>query len=214
VNLEVRRQKLEDRKIRVFQLGAMNYRGALEFQKKVHIEVQNGADDALILVEHPPVYTIGKNATDEHLLVKNSDVEVVKTDRGGDITFHGLGQIVAYPIFNLRGKSVRKFVDFLEEIVIQTLAKFGILAQLNEKYPGVWVGSEKICAIGIRIKNGVAMHGFALNVNTDLSYFSGIVPCGISGFGVTSMAKILGREVEMGKVFDEIYKTRFTGFSG
>ena len=208
MKLEVGRKKAEGRTFRILHLGRMDYREALKIQQKTHSEVLNGADDSVIFVEHPPVYTLGKNATEENLLVQKLDADMIQTDRGGDITFHGFGQIVVYPIFNLRGKSVREFVHFLEKIVIQTLAKFKIIAHRHEKYPGVWVGNEKICAIGLQIKNRVSMHGLALNVNTDLSYFEHIVPCGISGFGVTSMAKILGRKIEIGAVVNQI-KSKF-----
>ena len=202
--LEMHRKHVTANALRIFQLGTMDYRKALEFQKTMHSEVLNGANNVLIFVEHPPVYTLGKNATKENLRTQVADVEIIQTDRGGDITFHGPEQIVVYPIVDLRGKSIREFVHYLEEIVIQTLAQFGVLAHCNEKYPGVWIGMEKVCAIGIRIKQGVSMHGLALNVNTDLSYFTRIIPCGISGFGVTSMEKILGRKVEINAVVDEM----------
>ena len=178
-------------------------------------------DHFLFFVEHPPVYSLGKSGDQENLLVSNeylqqAGVEFVKTNRGGDITFHGPGQVVGYPILDLDQfyTDIHRYLRELEEVVIQTIAQFGIPnGNRKEGLTGVWVGEEKICAIGVRASRWVTMHGFALNVNTDLEYFNWIVPCGITDKAVTSMQKILGHEVEMDAVkqalrtnFERIFK--------
>jgi lipoyl(octanoyl) transferase len=173
--------------------------------------------------EHPPVFTIGKSGIPEHLLISEenldkSGIQYFKSNRGGDITFHGPGQIVGYPILDLDQiyTDIHRYLREIEQTIIETLAFFGIeTAGRKEGFTGVWVGEEKICAIGVRASRWVTMHGFALNVNTDLSYFDMIVPCGISDKAVTSMKKILGREIEMEAVkerirvnFERIFKVK------
>jgi lipoate-protein ligase B len=177
----------------------LRYREAWEQQETLASEVRNGNDDALIFVEHPPVYTFGRRIRLEHLLVAAEELsmrgaEVVESDRGGDITFHGPGQIVAYPIINLkrRGLGPSDYVRGLEETVIRALDRFGIVAERSPGRPGVWVGNSKIAAIGVRVRGGVTTHGFALNVSTDLRWFEAIIPCGLNGFGVTSMEHEVG----------------------
>ncbi len=165
--------------------------------------------DKLLLLEHPHTYTLGRRGKMEHLLwdeatLAGRGVSVHRVDRGGDITYHGPGQLVGYPILNLRRLGryglarIRAYVHDIEEMLIQALAPLGINGRRYEGYTGVWVkepdGLNKIAAIGVHINNrGITSHGFALNVATDLSYFSGIVPCGIANHGVTSMEKVLGR---------------------
>ncbi len=186
--------------MQVRDFATMPYRQAWALQQEAHAQVLAGGEEQLILVEHPPVITHGRRpgvaanvlASSRQLAERN--VEVVESDRGGDVTFHGPGQLVAYPIVRLKdhGLSVGCYVHRLEEIVIDALAKFGISGQRDPAAIGVWVNDSKICAIGVRVSRGVSMHGLALNVRTDLSYFDLIVPCGLTGRGVTSLEKLLG----------------------
>lgn len=186
-------------RVSLLHWGEIDYRAAWSRQESIASDVRSGGDDSLILVEHPPVYTYGRRVRPEHLLVAPEALtargaSLVESDRGGDITFHGPGQIVAYPVLDLkrRGIGPNEYVRGLEETVIQALRRFGVTAERSTGRPGVWVGDSKIGAIGVRLRGGVTTHGFALNVETDLSYFEAIVPCGISGAGVTSMKRELG----------------------
>ena len=196
--------------INILDLGRMSYNSAWDIQKNYHQKVLTGKEqDTLILVEHEPVYTLGKNANDNHLLQSASEeIEVYRIDRGGDITFHGPGQIVVYPILDLNRyvKSVSWYMRTLEKIIIDTLSDFEIKAELKDGLTGVWVGVEKIGAQGVRISRWVTMHGLALNVNTDLKYFDGIIPCGIFDYGVTSMEKLTGSKQDINKVKNTIIK--------
>jgi lipoate-protein ligase B len=194
--------------MRVQDLGTMPYRDAWALQERVHAEVVAGGEGQLILVEHPPVITLGrrpglaKNILAAAESLERAGVEVVESDRGGDVTFHGPGQLVAYPIIRLADHrlSVGGYVRRLQDIVIATLNDLGAPSQTDPDAIGVWTcGTDaavcelaKICAIGVRIRRGVSMHGLALNVTTDLRYFDLIVPCGLSGRTVTSLEKILG----------------------
>jgi len=187
-------------------LGKLDYRDAWAVQEKAHAEVLAGGEEQILLVEHPPVITFGRRAELEGRknLVAASDVlsklgvEVVQSDRGGDVTFHGPGQLVVYPIIRLNEHrlSVGSYVRLLQETIVAALRELGVESHRDEGAVGVWVGegdrSEKICALGVRIRRGVSMHGLALNVTTDLSYFNLIIPCGICNRGVTSIQKILG----------------------
>jgi lipoate-protein ligase B len=183
-------------------LGLLSYRAAWAIQEETHARVAEGHPQTLLLVEHPPVITFGRRpgqaknllASAEHLSFLG--VDLVESDRGGDITFHGPGQIVAYPIISLadHNLSVSGYVHRLESIVVKTLAEIGIPSQADPSAVGVWTTSPqpaKICAIGVRIRRGVTLHGLALNVETDLSYFNLINPCGL-GRPVTSIRQILG----------------------
>ena len=188
----------------------MSYNSAWDIQKNYHQKVLTGKEqDTLILVEHEPVYTLGKNANDNHLLQSASEeIKVYRIERGGDITFHGPGQIVGYPILDLNRyvKCVSWYMRTLEKIIIDTLSDFKIKAELKDGLTGVWVGDEKIGAQGVRISRWVTMHGLALNVNTDLRYFDGIIPCGIFDYGVTSMEKLTGSKQDINKVKNTIIK--------
>ena len=173
--------------------------------------------DTLLLLEHPHVFTLGRSAKREHLLAQPPEVEVRQTNRGGDITYHGPGQLVGYPIFDLGAirKDVVWYVRRIEEALIRALAEFGIEAGRNRGYTGVWVKSEKVAAIGVHISRWVTSHGFALNVAPELRYFECIVPCGIRQAGVTSMERLLGRRPEMpavkqavGRQFEALFTTR------
>lgn len=165
------------------------------------------SNDVLLFVEHPHVYTLGKSGDKANMLkgmaeLTDIDAEFIEIDRGGDITYHGPGQIVGYPIFDMdrHFTDIHKYLRYLEEVIIKTCAEYEIEASRIEGLTGVWVGGKKICAMGIRCSRWVTMHGFALNVNTDLSYFNHIVPCGISNKEVTSLQDLLGRKVDQAEV--------------
>jgi lipoate-protein ligase B len=167
--------------------------------------------DTLLLLEHPPVITLGRAGSADHLLRTEAQlaaggVELVASDRGGDITFHGPGQVVGYAIVDLapRGRDLHRYLRDLESVVIRALEEFGIRAGRAEGLTGVWVAEAKVAAIGIRVSRWIAHHGFALNVRTDLSYFDLIVPCGIRGRTVTSMEALLGGPVDREEVEDAL----------
>ena len=206
--------------ISVLQLGTIDYGTGLRLQEKlVGLRKEGRIGDTLLLLEHTPVITLGRNAKSTNILASpellaHRGVEVFECDRGGDVTFHGPGQLVAYPIFDLRGfpsdnpnrqtLGVVEFVRRLEEVLIRTCAEFGIPAKRILGLTGVWTGEQslmtseaKIAALGVHISRGITSHGLALNVNTDLSFFSLIIPCGITSKPVTSMQKELKRELAM-----------------
>lgn len=171
------------------------------------------SNDVLLFVEHPHVYTLGKSGDSAHLLkglkeLADIDAEFIEIDRGGDITYHGPGQIVGYPILDLDRyfTDIHKYLRYLEEVIIKTCTEYGIEAGRIEGLTGVWVGDKKICAMGIRCSRWVTMHGFAFNVNTNLSYFNHIIPCGIMNKEVTSLQDILGREVNPSDVKRHLLK--------
>lgn len=181
--------------LEIVELGRMSYGDALIRQESVHAEVvADGRKHYILAVEHDPVLTMGRNSSAKNLLFsrdfyKSRGVEFFDTERGGEVTAHMPGQLVVYPILNISNfkLSVRDYVNKLEEAVIKTLDRYGIQAHRDAEYPGVWVGHKKICAIGVRVKARVTMHGLALNINNDLSLFSQIIPCGIKFRGVTNM---------------------------
>ena len=185
-------------------LGEMDYLEAWEVQKTLARRRGAGSlPDSLILLEHPHTYTMGRLSLSEHLLLprerlQEEGIEVIETDRGGQVTYHGPGQLVVYPVVDLKdwGGPVA-YVRTLEQIINKVLADLDINAGVLEGITGVWVDGAKIAAIGIKISRGVAYHGFAINVNTDLSYYDGIIPCGIEDRPVTSMAKMLDEELDM-----------------
>jgi len=197
----------------IIDLGLMSYGSALERQNVWHEAVVQGEDPVILTVEHYPVLTLGKNSSLENLLFSREHyrglgIEIFETERGGEVTAHLPGQLVVYPILDVhRYKlSVRDYIYGLESAVIETLKNFGIVAARDPQLPGVWVGSEKICAIGVRIKSRVTMHGLALNVDNDLDIFSKIVPCGIRARGVTSMSSILRKKISMSAVRAKLLK--------
>ena len=177
------------------RLGPVGYADALEIQRALHSHVANGEmDGALLLLEHPHVYTLGRRGALDDILVPadrlpSLGVEVHHVDRGGEVTYHGPGQLVGYPIVNLRRLGMRplEYVRSLERLLVKTLSDFGIPAEAEGHPTGVWTGGAKIAAIGVRVSRGVTSHGFALNVSPDLGYFDHIVPCGIEDCRVTSM---------------------------
>jgi lipoyl(octanoyl) transferase len=185
-------------------LGNAPYQQTWDMQKEMQSQrINNKIDDTVLLVEHEPVYTFGKNANENHLLQNYpEDVKVFHIERGGDITFHGPGQLVGYPIIDLHNykMSISWYMCSLEAVIINTLNHYGIAAENKKGLTGVWVKEEKIAALGVRISRWVTMHGFALNVNTELHYYDGIIPCGIFEYGVTSMKKLLGTAIKMDEV--------------
>lgn len=200
---------------RVFSLGVVSYAEALQTQKElVRRRRADEIPDTLLLLEHPPVFTIGRVGKREHLLADESllrqrGAEVVETDRGGDITYHGPGQIVGYPILDLNAlrRDVKWYLERLEQVMIRTLETFGVTAGRIPGLTGAWVGDRKIGAIGVRVQGWVTSHGFALNVDPDLSYYRLIVPCGIRGKGVTSLAAELGRSVPLNEVLPRLVES-------
>jgi lipoyl(octanoyl) transferase len=192
-------------KLNVLFLGKCDYKKALEIQYSILEKRQKGEiGDTLILVEHPPVITIGRSGDASNVVaskeyLESMGVDVVNTNRGGDVTYHGDGQIVGYPIVNIRDLNIgiRDFVYNLEEIFIQLLRdKYSIEAGRYPEYTGVWIENRKITAIGLAVKHRITMHGFAFNVNTNLEHFQLIVPCGITDKEVTSIEKLIGRKAD------------------
>lgn len=196
------------RPLRVESLGLVPYGAALALQTARHTEVADGqSDDTLFVLEHAPVITTGRHAGRRHLTASPEalaqlDIEVFETSRGGDVTYHGPGQLVGYPILGLQGveQDLKAYVTRLEEILIRTAADFGVTAQRVPGLRGIWVGNDKLAAIGIRIARWVTSHGFALNVHTDLTAFDLMVPCGLHGRGVTSLARLCRRPPSMQEV--------------
>ena len=218
----------------VFQdLGLIDYRTAWDYQEKlfqetIEIKTKNrGAElnsndqristnNYLLLCEHSPVFTLGKSGKMNHLLastdiLNEKKISFFQTNRGGDITFHGPEQIVGYPILDLENyfTDIGKYMRFLEEVIIQTLAEYGLEGSRSKGETGVWLDvdtprARKICAMGVRCSRWVTMHGWAFNINTDLSYFDLIVPCGITNKGVTSLKKELGHEIELDEVKEKL----------
>jgi lipoyl(octanoyl) transferase len=194
------------------QLGLVDYAAALELQRERVAQRKAGAiPDTLLLLEHPHVYTLGRNAQQENMLVSEEflasrGAQVFHTDRGGDVTYHGPGQLVGYPILDLtrHRRDISWYMRSLEEVFIRTAHDYGIKAGRSEGAAGVWVGNDKLTAMGVHLSRWVTSHGFALNVNTDLRYFEWIVPCGLQGKGVTSLAKLLDRAVEMKEVTERV----------
>ena len=190
-------------------LGRLGYREAWEMQRSVHAEVADGTrPPTLLLVEHDPVITFGRKGGREHLRVAEEALRargfaLHDIERGGDVTYHGPGQLVGYPVFPV-GRRVRDFLRALEGALVRVLAQYGIDGEGSPGYAGVWVGEEKVVAIGVAIQRQVAFHGFAMNVHTDLSHFDTIVPCGIADRGVTSLSRLLGRHVPLDEVKPQV----------
>lgn len=189
----------------VKRLGRMDYREAYQVQLDTHAAVAEGSEPpTLLLVEHPPVITFGKKGGRENLLADETWLDehgftLYDIERGGDVTYHGPGQLVGYPIFRV-GRRVQVFLRSLEQAMVDVLSDLGIVATGSPGYAGVWVGDEKVVAIGVAIKRDVSFHGFAMNVHTDLSHFETIVPCGLSDKGVASVSSLLGRHVALAEI--------------
>ena len=207
------------------RLHLVTYENGMKLQQKlVEMRQRGEIEDQLLLLEHPPVITLGRGGKSENLLASEQmlaaqGVRFFETTRGGDITYHGPGQIVGYPILHLGegNRDVRKYVTNLEEVLIRTVAEYGITAERVEGKRGIWVGNDKIAAIGVRIARWVTSHGWALNVNTNLEHFRLITPCGLHGTGVTSISREIGREVPLAEVreilipkFAEVFQCEMT----
>jgi lipoate-protein ligase B len=186
-------------------LGRTDYPVALALQERILESKQRGASaDVILFVEHSPVYTLGRSGKESNILTPQ-DVPVYRTSRGGDVTYHGPGQLVVYPILDLRSKlrkSVHRYLRNLELSALRTLKDFDLEATRRPPYTGIWIDEKKIAAIGIAVRRCITFHGLALNVNTDLSYFNRIIPCGLDWANVTSMAKELGTEQNLIEVRD------------
>ena len=186
-------------------LGRLDYKEAWEVQLATHAAVVAGdAPPTLLLVEHPPVVTFGKKGGRENLLVREDFLlekgfSLYDVERGGDVTYHGPGQVVGYPIFRV-GRRVQAYLRGLEGAMINVLADYGVEGVGSPGYAGVWVGNDKVVAIGVAIKRDVSFHGFAINVSTNLNHFNYIVPCGLQGKGVASLSSLLGRQVSLDEV--------------
>ena len=189
-------------------LGLMDYTQAWDLQRETfELRVKNKIPDIIYLVEHPNTYTFGKTADHNNLVgseeyLSSNKISVYDIDRGGDITYHGPGQIVGYPIISLTDweKDTHKYLRALEETIIRTCAEYGITGSRVPEYTGVWVKDRKIAAIGIKVSRWITMHGFAFNVNTDLSFFSGIIPCGIADKDVTSIKREVNQDIDIEEV--------------
>lgn len=188
--------------IEVQDWGLVPYQEAWDRQLLVHEKVMAGGEDTLVFVEHPPVLTLGANFHADNLLLPVEDypqrgIEVIRTDRGGDVTYHGPGQQVIYPIFDLQrhGKDLHKWMRDLEEVILILLRDYGIEGRRFPPHTGAWVGDLKVAAIGVKIRKWVSLHGIALNCTNDLGAFGLVIPCGIQGYGVTSLSALVGREV-------------------
>ena len=196
--------------IKVQDLKRKNFFDTLQIQESLRNKVlKNNTDNYLILVEHDHVYTLGKNANSNNIL--NSTCEIIQTQRGGDVTYHGPGQLVAYPIINLKKKKigVKNYISMIEKLISNILIDYNLEPQILKEETGVWVQDKKIASIGIHVTRGVTMHGLAINVNTDLSYFDNIISCGIQGVKMTSLDKELGKKIRM----NDIKKSLITHFN-
>ena len=200
---------------KVQDLKRKNYQDTLKIQESLREQVlSNPSHEYLILVEHEHVYTLGKNANSSNILNKACDI--IQTDRGGDVTYHGPGQLVAYPIINLKKRKigVKSYVKMIEQLISNTLMYYGLETHVPIKETGVWVEDKKIASIGIHVSRGVTMHGLAVNINTDLSYFDNIISCGIEGVKMTTIDKELGKKIAMNDIkkqlisnFNKIFNT-------
>ena len=198
------------RSVALHRAGVVDYQHALQWQRRTAAAVRDGrAPESVALLQHPPVFTLGLRGTRRHLRrapawYARAGAPVLHVDRGGDITFHGPGQLVAYPILNVRRRALPAgdYVRALEQTVIDTLADFGLAGQRVAGRPGIWLDGAKVAALGVRIQAGVTRHGLALNVSPDLRWFDAIIPCGIADAGVTSMARALGAPPQFAAVAD------------
>ena len=219
---------MSNRAVTIRRLGLIDYKEAWDLQEKifkelVDLKIKNRNENTsvlpqnhLLVCEHPHVFTLGKSGKEDHLLLdkkglKDNEADYFKINRGGDITYHGPGQLVVYPIFDLEQffTDIHKYMRFLEEAVILTLSEYGIFGERMEGQTGVWLGvgspvARKICAMGVKSSRWITMHGLGFNVNADLKYFDYIVPCGISDKSVTSMQYELGRKIDMDELSEKL----------
>lgn len=188
-------------------LGVAPYEVALKEQDRLRqLRAEDRIPDAVLLLQHPHVYTVGRFHGEEDIIARTKEIPVYHTSRGGSVTYHGPGQLVGYPILDLKanGLGVREYIWRLEEVIIRLLGDFHIEAQRHNQYPGgVWAGGRKICSIGINVSRHITTHGFALNVDNNLKYFENIRPCGLRGTAMTSMAELLGHTVPLDMVIGE-----------
>ena len=205
-----------DRSVEIVRFpGLVGYEDALRIQHDRRMAVEAGQlGNALFLLEHAPVITLGRSANTGNLLrtpeeIRNMGIDVCETDRGGDVTYHGPGQLVAYPILNLNlwNPSIRTYLRALEEVLIRQLSSYGLSGERCEGYTGVWVRGAKVAAVGISVHNWVTCHGIALNVDPDMSHFKLIIPCGIADKPVTSLKALLGYTIPMQQVMDDFDRT-------
>jgi len=209
------------KELNYIDLGLKDYKKAWDLQKEFFVlRYKKLIPDLLLLLEHPHTYTLGRTADTAHLIgskeyLSENKISVYDIDRGGDITYHGPGQIVGYPIIDLNDwyKDTHKYLRGLEEVIIKTCAEYGITGERDPEHTGVWVGNRKIAAIGIKVSRWITMHGFAFNINSDLSFFGGIIPCGISDKGVTSMLEETGQETNISEVKSKLVRN-FKEFFG
>jgi lipoyl(octanoyl) transferase len=205
---------MQERNFIYCDLGNVDYKEAWDLQKELFEKrYKDELPDILLLLEHNHTYTLGKTADKSNLIgsknyLEENNISVYDIDRGGDITYHGPGQIVGYPIISLENwkKDTHKYLRAIEEVIIRTCDEFGIKASRNEKYTGVWVDDKKIAAIGIKVSRWITMHGFAFNINTELKYFSGIIPCGIKDKSVTSLENELNQKMNLETVKNLLVK--------
>ena len=197
-------------------LGIVPYELALNLQQKLcQARAEDNTPDILLLLQHPPVFTIGRFRGEENIIALPEGIEVFHINRGGSVTYHGPGQLVGYPILNLKENrlGVREYIWKLEEVIINLLLSFGIQGHRSAQYPGgVWVGEGKICSIGIHVSHYITSHGFALNVNPELKYFKYINPCGLKGNIMTSISKILGYPVGVESILENLLDSFSTTF--
>lgn len=190
--------------IDILDLGLKSYQESWNFQKEMLKKRSNNEiNDTLIFVEHEPVFTLGKNANENHILQNYPEnIKTFHVERGGDVTYHGPGQLVGYPIIDLRNykKSISWYMRSLEQVIIETLLDFDIQSERKNGLTGVWYNNEKIAALGVRVSKWITMHGFSLNIDPDLNNYNSIIPCGIFEYGVTSMSKILNKNINLGSV--------------
>ena len=203
---------LSQRILNYCDLDFIDYQQAWDLQKDIlNLKVDEKINDVLFLLEHPHTYTLGKVADKKNLLgsedyLHENKISVFDIDRGGDITYHGPGQIVGYPIIDLKKwkQDTHKYLRSLEEVIIKTCAEYGLKGNRDPKYTGVWIEDRKIAAIGIKVSRWITMHGFAFNINTDLDFFSGIIPCGIADKGVTSLKNELNKTVDISEAKEKL----------
>lgn len=202
------------RRFRTLRAGRLPYRTALALQEDLLDRRRQGSEDFLVLLEHPPVVTLGRGASEENLRVTAAEltrrgIDLERVGRGGDVTYHGPGQLVGYPIVDLEplGCDLHRYLRLLEETLIDALAAFGVNGESVAGKTGVWVAGEKVASIGVGVRRWVSWHGFALNVVADLSGFATIVPCGLPDVRMTSLERLLGGTLEMARVEEEIIRS-------
>jgi len=199
-------------------LGKQDYKPMWKFQKAMHNEVKNNNIPNIVMyLEHSHVYTFGKNSNKDYLLSNYPEnIDIVDSDRGGQVTYHGPGQLIGYPIINLNHfkKSISWYMRSIEDVIIETLKSFEITSKRKDGLTGVWVEDEKICAMGVRISKWVTMHGFALNVKPEMKYYDSMIPCGIFDYGVTSMSQILGSDISKLDLMDTVSENFINIFKG